>query len=199
MLRVKTSYPDIILNAFKSVQAWKSLALVMAGMLIFETFALGWMASNRTVILIPQQLPNAKGPITLSLGEPFSPDYLSAVAKGDAYALLNWTPESIDQQYGQFLTRLTPALHAAQREVLLTEVKLHRDEGVSQSFYITRSFVKGATVELHGILVRSSGGREVFRGPATYVFNYTNAGNGLLLVTGVSQPAQNPATVSQNN
>lgn len=196
-MNFKSSYPDVILNAFKSVQAWKSLSLVLMGILIFETVALGWMSSQRTVILIPQSLSNAKAPVTLSLGEPFSPDYLTGVAKGDLYALLNWTPDSIDQQYGLFVARLAPALLDSQREVLLNEAKQHREEGLTQSFYVTRSFVKGASVALHGILVRSAGGREVFRGPAAYELTYLNAGNGLLLVAGVAQPQAGRAQESK--
>lgn len=183
-----TSYTDIVLNAFKSVQAWRSVALVLLGVVIFETLFIAWLASQRTVILIPQHLPNLKSPVTLQLGEPFSPDYLTAVARGDAFALLNWTPENIETQYGLFLSRLTPGLHDAQRESLLNEVKTHKDEGLTQSFYVTRSFVKGANVTVSGVLVRASGGKEIFRGPAIYEFAYTNAGNSLLLISGVTQP-----------
>lgn len=187
-MNFKTPYPDVILNAFKSVQAWKSLSLVLMGILIFETVALGWMAGQRTVILIPQGLSNAKQPVELSLGAPFTPDYLTSVAKGDLYALLNWTPENIDQQYGLFLTRLESSLLDAQREVLINESSQHREEGLTQSFFNTRSFVKGSSVTLSGILVRSAGGREVYRGPAVYQLDYVNSGNGLLLISGVAQP-----------
>lgn len=187
-MKSNSSYPDVVLNAFKSVQAWKSLSLVLIGVLIFETVALGWLAGQRSVILVPQSLPQNKAEIELNLGEPFSPDYLTAVAKGDAYALLNWTPESIESQYALFLSRLTPGLNGVQKTSLLEESKTHKDEGLTQSFYVTSSKVKGPSVRLTGILVRSVGGLEVFRGPANYEFNYTNAGNGMLLVSGVSQP-----------
>lgn len=189
MTKSKLSYPDAIANAFKSVQAWKSLSLVLLGVLIFETISLTWLAGQRTVILIPQHLSNAQKPVTLSLGAPFSPDYLTGVAYGDLYALLNWTPENIDQQYGLFLGRLTPALHDVQRESFLTEARTHRDEGMTQSFYPTRAFVKEAAVTVHGLLVRAVGGREIFRGQAAYELTYVNAGNGLLQVASVTQPA----------
>ena len=187
-MKTNSSYPDVVLNAFKSVQAWKSLSLVLIGVLIFETVALGWLAGQRSVILVPQNLPNNKTVIELNLGEPFSPDYLTSVAKGDAYSLLNWTPESIDTQYAMFLARLTPSLNSIQKSSLVEESKTHREEGLTQSFYVTKSWVKGATVSLEGILVRAAGGREVFRGPAAYEFSYTNSGNGMLLVAGVGQP-----------
>lgn len=191
-MKTNSSYPDVVLNAFKSVQAWKSLSLVLIGVLIFETVALGWLAGQRSVILMPQNLPNNKTAIELNLGEPFSPDYLTSVAKGDAYSLLNWTPDSIDTQYAMFLARLTPSLNSIQKSSLVEESKTHREEGLTQSFYVTKSFVKGATVSLDGILVRAAGGREVFRGPASYEFSYTNAGNGMLLVAGVAQPVAGP-------
>ena len=191
-MHIKSTYPDIVLNAFKSVQAWKTLSLVLLGSLIIESAALGWLSGQRTVNLIPQGLAEAKAPVALSLGEPFSPDYLTSVARGDLFALLNWTPDNIDTQYGQFLSRLTPGLHDAQREVLLAESKQHHDDDLTQSFYNTRTTVKGATVTLSGILVRSSGGREIFRGPAAYILDYVNAGNSFLWVDGVSQPAAVP-------
>lgn len=185
----KQSYPDLVINAFQSVQAWKALAVLMMGALACETIGLIWLANNRTVILMPQHLSaTAKGPVTLNLGAPFSPDYLTDVAKGDIFALLNWTPENIDTQYGAFIGRLTPAVHDAQREVLLAESKAHLADGLSQSFYVTRTFVKGSEVTLHGILVRSSGGKEIYRGNAVFTLDYVNVGSGLLQVNGVSQP-----------
>lgn len=188
MNKPKLSYPDAIANAFKSVQAWKSLSMVLLGVMIFETISLMWLAGQRTVILVPQHLSNAKAPVTLSLGEPFSPDYLTAVAKGDLYPLLNWTPENIDAQYGLFLGRLTPQLHDVQRESMLLEAKTHREEALTQSFYVTRTFVKGATVSVYGVLVRATGGREIYRGQAVYELTYTNAGNAMLLLASVTQP-----------
>ena len=183
-----TSYTDVVLNAFKSIQAWRSVALILLGAVLIETAFIAWLANQRTVILIPQHLPNLKAPVTLQLGEPFSPDYLTAVARGDAFALLSWTPDNIEAQYGLFLGRLSPGLHSAQHTSLLNEAKLHKEEGLTQSFYVTRSFVKGAQVTISGVLVRSAGGKEIFRGPASYEFAYTNAGNSLLLISGVTQP-----------
>lgn len=196
-MKMKSSYPDVIVNAFKSVQAWKSLSMVLIGILIFETITLGWVASHQTALLIPQHLPHDKGAIKVDLGSPFSPDYLTAVAKGDAYSLLNWTPDSIDQQYGMFMSRLTPALYDAQREVLLAESKSHRDEGLTQSFYVTRSFVSGNEVTLRGILVRATGGREVYRGPAAYTLTYSDSGGGVLLVSGVRQPSDSETNATE--
>ena len=192
-MKTTTSYTDIVLNAFKSVQAWRTTTLLLLGAVVFETLFIGWLASQRTVILIPQHMPNIKAPISLQLGEPFSPDYLSAIGRGDIFALLNWTPENIEGQYGLFLGRLSSGLHDAQKEVLLTEAKMHKENGLTQSFYVTRSFVKDALVTFSGVLVRSSGGKEVFRGPATYAIQYTNAGNSLLLITAVTQPSAAPS------
>lgn len=189
-MKLNNSYPDVIINAFKSVQAWRSLALLLMGVLLFETVALGWLANQRSVVLVPQHLANHHSSIELNLGAPFSPDYITGVAKGDAWALLNWTPDNIEQQYASFLARLVPALHDAQRQVLLDEVKQHRDDGLTQSFYVTHSVVEGSSVLLVGVLVRAMGGREVYRGPAAYQFTYSNVGNGLLMVSGVKQPTE---------
>lgn len=190
---MKSSYPDVIVNAFKSVQAWKSLSMVLLGILIFETISLLWLASHQTALLIPQHMAREKGVIKVDLGSPFNPDYLTSIAKGDVYPLLNWTPGNIDEQYGAFLGRLVPALHDAQKEILLAEAKEHKDEGLTQSFYVTRTFVSGNEVTLRGILVRATGGREIFRGQAAYTLTYSDAG-GMPLVSGVRQPS-----TSENN
>lgn len=191
----KQSYPDLIVNAFQSVHAWKTLSVFLMGLLACSFIGNIWQANTRTVVLVPQHLAaTAKGPVNLNLGEPFSPDYLTSVAKGDIYPLLNWTPENIDTQYGAFIARLSPAVHDEQREVLIAESKKHLEEGLSQSFYITRSFVKGAEVTVHGILVRATGGKEIYRGAAAFTLGYENAGGGLLLVSGVRQPRLQDAT-----
>ena len=194
---MKSSYPDVIVNAFKSVQAWKSLSMVLIGILIFETISLLWLASHQTALLIPQHMAHEKGVIKVDLGSPFNPDYLTSIAKGDVYPLLNWTPGNIDEQYGAFLGRLAPALHDAQKEVLLAEAKEHKDDGVTQSFYVTRTFVDGNEVTLRGILVRATGGREVFRGPAAYTLTYADAGGGMPVVSGVRQPTDSETTATE--
>lgn len=197
-MKMKSSYPDVIINAFKSVQAWKSLSMVLVGILIFESIALLWLATHQTALLIPQHLPRDKGALKVDLGSPFSPDYLTSVAKGDGYSLLNWTPDNIDEQYGMFMSRLTPALYDAQREVLLAESKSHREEGLTQSYYVTRTYVAENEVTLRGILVRSAGGREIFRGPAAYTLTYSDAGNGVLVVSGVRQPTDTEVTATEH-
>lgn len=187
----KTSYPDLIVNAFQSVQAWKTLSVFLMGIVAFSVFGNIWQASTRTIVLMPQHLATtAKGPVNLAINEPFSPDYLTSIGKGDLYPLLNWTPENIDTQYGAFIARLAPSIHDDQREILLAEAKKHHDEGLTQSFYITRTFVKGTEVTMHGVLVRVSGGKEIYRGPAVFALDYENAGGGLLQVAGVRQPTE---------
>lgn len=194
---MKQSYPDVIINAFKSVQAWKSLSMVLIGILIFETIAVIWLATHQTALLIPQHMAHEKGVIKVDLGSPFNPDYLTSIAKGDVYPLLNWTPGNIDEQYGAFLGRLTPALYDAQKEVLLGEAKEHKDDALTQSFYITRTFVSGNEVTLRGILVRATGGREVFRGPAAYLLTYADAGGGMPVISGVRQPSDSESNATE--
>lgn len=189
-MKIKHQYPDLLANLFNSAKAWRTVALLMIGIVVAQAVMLMWMAGQRTVLLVPQNLPNNKGAITLNLGEPFSPDYLTAIAKGDAYSLLSWTPDTIEAQYGLFLSRLSPASYDVRREALLAEAKSHKEEGLTQSFYVARTFVNGSSVTLHGVLVRAMGGKEVFRGPAAYTLGYANVGNGVVLVSGVHQPSE---------
>lgn len=186
---MKQSYPDVILNAFKSVQAWKSLSLLLMGVLAMETAVLLWVANQRTVLLVPQ-MAQMKEPVKLNIGAPFTPAYLTEIARGDAFTLLSWTPENIEQQYSAFLARMSPALHAVQKESLLQEAKAHKADGLTQSFHPVRQLVSGAQVTLTGTLIRAVAGREVYRGPATYIFSYENGGGGYLQIAAVSQPAE---------
>lgn len=186
---MKTPYTDLLANAFNSVQAWRTTCFVLLGVLLFGSVEFVRLASQQTVILVPQGLAQVKNPITLNLGEPFSPDYITRVAEGDAHFLLDWTPDNVEQQYELFAGRLVPAQFAAKHPELIGEANRHREEGESQSFYVIRRSVQGGKVTLSGTLVRSQGGREIFRGPATYIFDYVNAGNSLLQVASVSQPS----------
>lgn len=193
-MKPKTSYPDLLANLFQSARAWRTTTLVLSAVLLVMGMQMLWLANNRSVILMPQNLANATAPITLNLGEPFTPDYITAVAKGDAYSLLSWTPHNIEAQYNLFLGRLTPATFEAKREALLMELKSHKEEGVTQSFYISRTFVEptnaSVDVTLHGFLVRSMGGKEIFRGPAAYRLSYVNAGGGMVRISEVRQPTE---------
>ncbi len=186
--RLSRVYPDLVVNAFKSVQAWKTVSLVLAACLAIQTYTVVYLAGHQKVLLMPQNLASLSAPVPLNLGLPYAPDYLTQVAKGDISALLNWTPDNVDTQYGLFLSRMTPELSAAQREKLLAEQLRFQQDGITQSFYVTRSYVSGREVYLYGVLVRSVSGKEVFRGPAAYAVSYTDQGNGMLLVDGVRQP-----------
>lgn len=188
MKKVST-YPDILANLFSSVKAWRFVALLLAFLLLAQGFMMIKIASDRTVILVPQGLQAGKNGVPMNLGDPYTPEYLTALAKGDAYSLLSWTPQTIEDQYSIFLGRLTPTLSSERKQALLTESKAHKDEGLTQSFHTSRSFVAGQAVTLHGILVRSMGGKEVFRGPAAYTFSYVKGSTGALDLAGVSQPS----------
>lgn len=189
-MKTPSTYPDFLANLFQSAKAWRSVALIMIGVFIAQSMMMIHMASQRTVVLIPQGLPASKAGISINLGEPFTPEYITALAKGDAYALLSWTPETIEAQYSLFLSRLTPAQYDTKKGDLLAEAKAHKEEGLTQSFYSSRTFVNGGEVTLHGILVRSMGGKEVFRGPAAYSIAYSADGSGMLNITSVRQPSE---------
>lgn len=189
-MKTTSTYPDMLANLFQSVKAWRTVALALIVVLLMQGVMMINLANQRSVILVPQGLPGGKEGVTLQLSDPFTPEYLTALAKGDAYSLLSWTPENIEDQYGIFLGRLSPALYTERQQGLLTESKAHKDERLTQSFYTSRTFVSGQSVTLHGILVRSMGGKEVFRGQAAYTFSYVKGGNGALVLAGVHQPSE---------
>jgi hypothetical protein len=176
------------------VQAWRTTTFVLCGVLMFGAVQFVRLANSQNVLLVPQGLALGSKAVMVNLGEPFSPDYVAKVAEMDAHFLLDWSPENVEEQYGVFASRLSPDAYAKKAPALLDEAKQNKADGISQSFYRTRESISGATVTLYGVLVRNAGGKEVFRGPATYLFDYTNAGNGLLNVAGVSQPADPHAT-----
>lgn len=189
MKNLKTPFTNVFSNAFASVQAWRTSTFVLAGVLMFGSVQFVRLANNQNVLLVPQGLALGSKAVMVNLGEPFSPDYVAKVAEMDAHFLLDWSPENVEEQYGVFASRLSPDIYAKKAPALLDEAKQNKADGVSQSFYRTRESISAHTVTLYGVLVRSAGGKEVFRGPATYLLEYTNAGNGLLNVAGVSQPA----------
>jgi hypothetical protein len=188
-MKLKTPFTNVFSNAFASVQAWRTTTFVLSGLLAFGSVQFVRLANEQNVLLVPQGLALGSKAVMVNLGEPFSPDYVAKVAEMDAHFLLDWSPENVEQQYGVFASRLTPDMYAKKAPALLDEAKQNRADGVSQSFYRSRESISGHTVTLYGVLVRNQGGKEVFRGPATYLFDYSNAGNGLLNVAGVSQPA----------
>jgi hypothetical protein len=187
-MKVRTPFTNAFANAFSSVQAWRTTSFVFAALFAFVTIQLVRLADHQNALLIPQGLALSQKPVMVNLGEPYSPDYISKVAEGDAHFLLDWTPDNVEEQYGVFASRLTPELYSKKSPALRAEAAQDKTEGLSQSFYRTRSQVKDNEVTLNGILVRNLAGKEIFRGPATYIFDYDSADNGLLQVSGVSQP-----------
>jgi len=192
-MKLKTPFTNVFANAFSTVQAWRTVALVLAVAFLYSVAQLVSLAKHQNVLLVPPGLAASKKAVMVNLGDPFSPDYVSGVAEGDAHFLLDWTPENVEQQYGVFASRLSPDAYAAKQPALMAEAKQNKQDGVTQSFHRTRTSVKGGTVTLSGILVRNAGGKEVFRGPAAYFFEYTNSGSGVLEVASVSQPTDKGA------
>lgn len=185
---MKTPFTDVFVNAFSSIKAWRTATFVLSAVLAYGTFQYTYLATHQSIVLVPQGLALNKTKVKVDLGEPYSPDYISRVAEQDAHFLLDWTPENVEQQYGLFVGRLTPSIHDQQNESLMAEAAQHKQEGMTQSFYRSRTGVKGSTVTLSGTLVRAIGGREVFRGAATYMFDYSSDGTNGVQVSGVTQP-----------
>ena len=192
-MKLKTPFTNVFANAFSSVQAWRTTTFVLAGVLMFGSVQFVHLANQQNVLLVPQGLALGNKAVMVNLGEPFSPDYVGKVAEADAHYLLDWIPENVEQQYAVFASRLTPDAYKTKQPALMAEARDNKTNGYSQSFYRTRTAVKGGDVTLSGVLVRNVAGKEVFRGPATYIFHYAGAGNGLLQVDGVSQPSDKPA------
>ncbi|MBC8737243.1 hypothetical protein F6X40_10530 [Paraburkholderia sp. UCT31] len=184
----KTTYLDVVANAFGEAKAWKFACLALGAVCAGLTFGLVYQARNSPVVLVPFNFATMDGKQTVSPNGNFadaSPDYLAQIALGDLALVLNWTPDDVLVQYQRFLNRMTPDLYAEQNVSMLAEANDYRTTGTTQSFYPTgaRATSKNEVI-VDGTLVRWTGEKESLRMKATYTISYTPF-KGFLHVSGL--------------
>lgn len=189
---MKKTYMDVVANAFGELKAWRTATFIFAALCAFLGFSLVKQAANAPTYLVPYELATtAKKP-----GEPlnkglaikvqpgsFSADYLQLVATADLNLVLNWTPKTIEAQYGRFFSRMTPELYKTQNIQLMEEMQKFASGSTTQSFYpgSVRLHEQTLALEVSGVLVRWVGEKEVFRQNVTYTISYKESG-GMLYV-----------------
>lgn len=168
-------YPDLLVNAFASIRAWRFATLALAVVASILAVALVYNTLRTPAYLIPYEFASMQGPVKVAPGSKgVHPDYLATVALADLSLITTFHPENISTQYARFLNRTTPELYAAQSVRLTAESQEFAAEKVSQAFHPgkTRVSSEGLVVDVSGWLIRWSGEKEVLRTEVSYRLTY---------------------------
>lgn len=170
-------YLDVIANAFKTTQAWRSAAFVLGAIAVALAFALISATRNTPVVLVPYSLASNTGKMTVTTSGGLrgtSVDYVANVALGDLSLILDFTPDNVQEQYERFLNRVTESLYGSQKDALMAQATDNKGKGITQAFYPSsvRVTPDGTKAYVAGVQIRWVAGREIQRVKLTYVITY---------------------------
>lgn len=170
-------YLDVVANAFKTAQAWRTATLVVSAVAVMLAFALVTSARNTPVVLVPEALATSGERMTVTTNGEIrgtSSEYVANVAQGDLSLILNFTPENVITQHKRFLNRLTDDLYNKQKVDLLVQAERLKKDGITQSFFPSEVRVtpEGNRAVIKGTQIRYVAGKELQRDSITYVISY---------------------------
>lgn len=170
-------YLDVVANAFKTAQAWRTATFVVSTVAVMLAFALVSSARNTPVVLVPEAVATSGERMTVTTNGEIrgtSSEYVANTAMGDLSLILNFTPENVVTQHKRFLNRVTDDLYVQQKESLLAQAEQLKKDNITQSFYPSEVRVapEGNRAVIRGTQIRYVAGKEMQRVSLTYVISY---------------------------
>lgn len=170
-------YLDVIANAFKTAQAWKTATFVVSALAGVLAWSLVYQTRNTPVVLVPYDMAANSSRMTVAgngeiRGTSF--EYMANVALADLSLILNFTPDNVFSQHKRFLNRMTEDLYGQQSAAMLGEAEDLKRKALTQSFFPgeVRLLPDGTRVEVDGTQIRFQGGKETVRSNVTYIVSY---------------------------
>ncbi len=170
-------YLDVVANAFSAMQAWRTAAFLMAGVIAFLVYSLIYQARNTPVVLVPYDLATSGKQVKVAQNGEIkgtSFEYMANTGLSDLSLILNFTPENVISQHQRFLNRVTEDLYGDQREALMVQADEYKRRALTQSFFPEGVKVSSDStkVEVSGTQIRWLGGKETLRQRVIYVLTY---------------------------
>lgn len=176
---------DSVKQGVVEAKVWRSAFKFMAVVAFALLAGLLWFVAHPSIVLLPQGVAEATGPMKVTVGKATDPQYLTEVALSDLGLLLDWTPDTVTTQYARFLNRVTPALFASKQVSLVAEAQKHQKAAETEAFFPKTTTVQGLTVSVVGELDQWIASNQVVHQDTTYVVTYQFEG-GMLHVASVT-------------
>lgn len=177
MSEKQQNYLEVVANAFKTAQAWRSASFLLAALVVVLLYANVSQSRSTSTVLVPYEVALAGQPMKVNTSGEIrgtNHEYIANVAMADLGLILNFTPDNVITQHQRFLNRLTEHLHGEQRENLLAQAEDYKRRSVTQAFFPleVRVMGDGSRAEVTGTQIRYLGGKETLRNRVTYVISY---------------------------
>lgn len=155
-------YLNALKNQWLSARAWMFTSLLFAGVSLYLMGQVASMAHNVPVRLVPYEFDTLSGPVEVKQDGTYDDqEYLTTIAMSDLQNYTDWTPYTVENQYGRFSNRMTPALWSKIGTSLMADSSDLANAERSQTFYIDEIRAKDTTVQLTGRLVVWQGQEQV--------------------------------------
>ncbi len=165
-------HPEGLVRAWKEGRAWRFAAFIFAGFSLILLLAVLYEAQHSPTTLIPYGLAMATGPVKVTPGGHNNGKYLAYVGQADLSLLLDWTPDTVKDQYDRFMNRMAPSLYAAEQAKLLGAAIVNKKNDITEAFYAKNVSFSGHKVKITGLLNQWSGSALISSHPAVYSLTY---------------------------
>lgn len=181
-----TPYSKRLQDAVRAADHWKFAAVGAGIAALLLGFGMLRLAGRHQDVLIPWGLVSANTSVKVTGVASQDAAYLDILARADLDALLNWTPETIDEQLHRFLVRLTPSAYAANAITLTNDAKTYVKNNVSESFYLKGlTFLPPDQVQITGVLDRWEGDVHTLTTKVAYTLTYVVGAQGVYAVDAI--------------
>lgn len=187
---------SLLVNLGNAVVAWRTVAMVFAGMALLELGGLLYLSVHQKTTLIPPRLMYAKTKIVLGDTPMEEYAYMADLATSDAEVMLSWYFDNFSVRASRFLSRVHPSkIEAFRRQLEKQKEDVQRLQR-AQSFYPkTKKLIRTGLVEIGGLLVVTDSGVEVMRGQVMYRIQYAEGAQGIPEIVGF-EPVKAPGTAN---
>lgn len=165
-------YLNALRNQWLIARAWMFTTMLFAAFSVYLLISLGRAVADMPTRLVPYDFEVMNGPVKVSTTGRTSDEYLAKIATSDLKSYTDWTPRTVQNQYGMFANRMTPALYAKIGTDLSVRAEEIADSERSQTFFISHIEAAEDEVRISGTL-RAWHGRELLESEQKiYVLGY---------------------------
>lgn len=164
---------EALVNSRNKISVWRNVSIFLVVIIVALLYGLIKAVNSMPVVLVPQSYSAESGRVRVSSDIAANEQYLIYVAEADLKFFTDWTPSSVESQYGRFLNRMAPNIFGAKSVELVEEGQKLKASGYSQTFTATsRAMTRGGVIVVTGNLVRWIGNEVILSEQVTYRMGY---------------------------
>lgn len=169
-------YLNTLRNQILVARGWMFATVVFALIAAWLAIQLGAATANMPTRLVPYNFDTLDGPVEVTNEARSSEKYLTRLALADLQLYTDWTPQTVEDQFGRFQNRMAPSLYAKKGSALASRAEELADAEGSQSLFVEDASASDGKVRIDGVLHEWQGQERVEDKRVRYELRYTFSG-----------------------